>query len=153
MTTCIYDRQSRIIGADTQNTTPSGGIVRVGKIEFLEPIGYYFLGSGHCYTIGQCRLWAESGFAADRAPDWDILLSDPDEYGFSCVVIDPLTNRVWLIDDEMVPNLVTDRFVAVGSGADCALGALDAGATVQQALEIAAARDPNTSGPFHVREI
>ncbi len=152
MTTGVYDRITRTIGADTQNTTPSGGIVRTAKIELLDN-GYWFVGSGHCYTIAQCRGWAAENFAMDATPDWGLLLDDPDEYGFACIVIDPKTNRVWLVDDEMVPNLVMDRFVGVGSGADCALGALDAGASILQALEIAAARDPNSSGPFHVREI
>ncbi len=153
MTTCLYDRNTRTIGADSQNTTPSGGIVRTEKVEFLDPIGYYFLGSGHCYTIGQCRSWALANFAEEDTPDWSLVLEDPDEFGFACLIIDPLTNRVWLLDQEMVPNLVLDRYVAVGSGADVALGALDAGATIAQALEIAAARDPSTSGPFNVRTI
>lgn len=44
----------------------------------------------------------------------------------------------------------TNGIYAVGSGARLAIGAMMAGASVAEALEIAAARDPYTGGKLHV---
>jgi hypothetical protein len=149
MTTCIYHRLSGLLGADTQNTDRSGSIYRTNKIERLAD-GRFFMGSGHCHTIGLMKRWAEKKFAETARPDFGVLLSDTDEFGSSCLIVSKDGSEVWLVDDEMQPIEVTDDYVAVGSGAAYALGALDAGATVADALRIAAARDPSTSGPFHV---
>lgn len=152
MTTCIFDRRTKTIGADTQNTTPDGSIVRTRKVEKLTN-GWYFLGSGHCYTIGLVRAWACTGFRAIDTPDWSTFLEDTDEYGFCCIAIDPKTWTVYMVDNEMVPNTLLDEYVGCGSGAAYALGAMDHGATVAEALEIAAQRDPSTSAPFEVKQL
>jgi hypothetical protein len=149
MTTAVFDRRTHTIGADTQNTTPDGGIVRTSKVERLAN-GWYFLGSGHCYTIGLCRGWAAANFEFEATPDWELFLEDVDEYGFACIAVNPKTWEVYVIDNEMVPNKVLDAYVAIGSGGPYALGAMDAGATVIEALHIAANRDPNSSAPFEV---
>lgn len=44
-------------------------------------------------------------------------------------------------------------YAAVGSGADHALAAMDAGATARQAVEIAIRRNINCRGPVHVRRL
>lgn len=150
MTTAVYDRRTKTLAADTQNTTPDGAIIRVGKIEQLDN-GCWFLGSGHCYTISLCRQWAASDFK--DTPDWSVFLDNQDDMGFACIVISKDGKKVWYLDDEMTVNEVMDEVVAVGSGAAYALGALDAGAPITKAMEIAAARDPNTSAPFHYKDI
>jgi len=150
MTTCIYDRRNKMLGADTQNTTPDGAIVRTGKIEKLAN-GFWFMGSGHCYTISLCRQWAASSF--QDTPDWSMFLDSDEDMGFSCLVVSKHGDKVWLIDDEMTVNEILDEVAAVGSGAAYALGAMDAGASMGTALEIAASRDPNTSAPMQMVRI
>lgn len=118
------------------------------KIELL-PDGSIFLGSGHCYTIAQCKEWAIANFAEEARPDFTFFLEDEDERGFSCVWVSNTGTRIVLVDGEMQPTEVIDDFVAIGSGAAYALGAMEAGADVVQAIEIAALRDPNTSAPIH----
>ena len=152
MTTCLFDRRTKTIGADTQNTTPDGSIVRVQKLERLTN-GWYFLGSGHCYTIGLARGWAAKGFDSKHTPDWTTFLEDTDEYGFCCIAIDPKEWVVYMLDNEMVPNILMDDYVGCGSGSAYAIGAMDHGATVAEALAIAAARDPSTSAPFEVKQL
>lgn len=152
MTTCLFDRRTKTIGADTQNTTPDGSIVRTRKVEQLTN-GWYFLGSGHCYTIGLVRAWASASFLASKTPDWSTFLEDPDEYGFTCIAVDPKTWTVYMVDNEMVPNVLLDDYVGCGSGAAFALGAMDKGATIEEALRIAANRDPSTSAPFEVKQL
>lgn len=152
MTTALYDRRTKTLGADTQNTDGSGTIYRVAKIEKLKT-GWYFLGSGNCYTIGLCRQWAEDSFKEASRPDFALFLEDKDEYGFSCLAISPDGASVWLVDDEMSPMPIEDEYVGIGSGSAYAIGALDAGASVEQALAIAANRDPSTSAPFNILRI
>lgn len=152
MTTIVYDKRCKLIAADTQNTDRSGAVYRTNKIERLKD-GRYFLGSGHCFTIGQIRRWAEEKFAEKHRPDFGVFLSDVDEYGFSCLVISADGKTVQLIDDEMEPIVVEDSYVAVGAGAAFAIGALDAGATAEQALEIACNRDCATSAPIYFERI
>lgn len=149
MTTCVYDRRSKTIVADTQNTDRTGGIYRTCKIERLKD-GRYFLGSGNCFTIGITRRWAESGFCEAKRPEYGALFSDPDEYSFSCLIISKDGSTVTIVDDEMEPMLINDEYYAIGSGGAYALGAMDAGATAQDAVAIAAARDNSTSGPYDV---
>lgn len=153
MTTAVYNRKTREVGADTQNTAGGANVSRVKtKIEVLAN-GLVFLGSGHSLTIGQCRQWAAKGLATKDTPDWETYLSDPTEYGFECLVIDPKTWKVWLIDAEMVPIEIEDDFYGVGSGAAYAIGALMAGASMRKALKIAGERDAFTSGPYEVKQI
>lgn len=152
MTTCIYDRRNKTIAADTQNTDGSGTIYRTKKIEVLTT-GWYFLGSGHCYTIGLARTWAEASFDEKARPDFGIFLDNREEYGFSCLVISPNGKEVWLVDDEMSPMKINDAYVGIGSGSAYAIGALDAGAALKDALKIASKRDPSTSAPFDFLEI
>lgn len=123
------------------------------KIEKL-PDGSVFLGSGHLFPIGQCRLWAVAGFTVDEEPDWSYFQEDPDDRGFQCVHISADGNTVTMVDGELSPIVVLDDFVAIGSGAAYAIGALEAGADVVRAVEIAAMRDPSTSAPIttHVFE-
>lgn len=69
------------MAADTQNTDSSAAKWRVDKIEKLSD-GSIFLGSGHLFPIGQCKLWATLGFATDEEPDWTYFQEDPDDRGF-----------------------------------------------------------------------
>lgn len=152
MTTIVYDRRTKTIGADTQNTSSADEIYRSTKIEKLSN-GGYFLGSGHSYGIGLAKRWANDGFKEAKRPDFSIFLSDTDMYGFTCLWVHPNGEEVWRVDDEMTPIFITDEYTAIGSGGAYALGALDAGATVVEALRIAAARDPSTSAPFEILKI
>ena len=152
MTTIVYDRRTKTVAADTQNTDDAGSKWRVKKIETL-PDGSVFLGSGHLYTIAQCKHWAEAGFDEDARPDFTYYLEDTDDRGFSCVCISADGEQVILIDGEMGPIEVIDDFVAIGSGAAYALGAMEAGADVVRAVEIACLRDPSTSAPIHTYTI
>jgi hypothetical protein len=149
MTCCVFNRTTKEIGADTQNTTDGSTITRVRKIEIL-PNGWWFLGSGHAFTIAQCRKWASASFDPEETPDWDLYLEDTDEFAFGCLAIDPITWKVRLLDGELVPTELTDGVVGVGSGSAWAIAALEAGATMTRALEIAGEHDAFTSAPYEV---
>lgn len=153
MTTALYDRRTRTLGADTQNTTSDGStIVRVSKIEKLKN-GWYFLGSGHLYTIDESRMWAEKKWSPDHMPTFELFLGDTEEYGFACLAIDPKTNDVWYIDNELTPIKVMDDVIGVGSGSSWAVAQVEAGKPMIEALRYAASKDSGTSGPFEVIQI
>ena len=148
--TCIaIDRESRTIAADSANTDSSGVQWRMDKIEYLKD-GRIFLGSGHCLTIRLAKQWADNGFK-DHIPQhlYDLITgnADADEYRFTCLVVDPKTNAVVMVDEEMVPTEVKGRFLAIGSGAAYALGALEFGAKVEEAVNVAVYWDQSCTGP------
>jgi hypothetical protein len=51
------------------------------------------------------------------------------------------------------PATTMGGYAACGSGSDCALAAMDAGATAREAVEIAIRRDIHCRGPIHVRRL
>lgn len=53
-------------------------------------------------------------------------------------------------DDNPVEILPPENYYAIGSGADFAIGALDAGCDGITAIRGSARRDPHTSGPYTV---
>ncbi len=158
MTTCLYNRITKTIGTDSQNTDSAGTAYRCNKIERLGN-GSWFLGSGHLNTIGVFRRWAEMNFDESYRPPFDILLEDPEEYASSCLIISAQGDEVWLVDEEMEPFQVLDDVIAIGSGGPYAIAAMDAfammgmGYGVQEAVQIACNRDINSCLPVVVKTI
>jgi ATP-dependent protease HslVU (ClpYQ) peptidase subunit len=56
--------------------------------------------------------------------------------------------EVFDIADDFAVSLTLSGFYGVGSGSSLAIGALEAGASVEYALEIAGRHDPYTAAPF-----
>ena len=56
--------------------------------------------------------------------------------------------EVFDIADDFAVSLDSDGFYGIGSGSSLALGALKAGASMAEALAIAAEKDPYTAPPF-----
>lgn len=152
MTTIVVDLRHMVIAADTQNTDSAGTAYRCRKIERLSD-GRYFLGSGHLLSIGKARRWAEKNFAEKHRPNFGELFVDgAEEFAFSCAVIDR-DCRVTLIDNEMEPQPLTDSYFALGSGGAYALGAMDTGASAEDACRAACKRDLYTSEPVEVERM
>jgi len=152
MTTIVVDLRSRVIATDSQNTDSVGTKYRCNKIERLSD-GRYFLGSGHLLSIGKARRWAEHNFSERFRPEFGELFGETAaEFQFSCAVIDRQC-RVTLLDDEMEPQAITDDYFALGSGSGYALGAMDHGATAEEACRIACGRDIYTSAPIQVESM
>jgi ATP-dependent protease HslVU (ClpYQ) peptidase subunit len=60
--------------------------------------------------------------------------------------------EVFELADDMSICLDSKGFYGVGSGSSYAIGALNAGATIKESLDIAASNDAYTSGPFIFQE-
>ena len=56
------------------------------------------------------------------------------------------------IDDDFSVAMSDNHFYGIGTGGDYAVGALHAGATVLDAMRIAAINNNGTSAPFHILE-
>jgi len=152
VTTIAVDLRSMTIAADTQNTDRANVAYRCAKIERLSD-GRYFLGSGHLLTIGKVRRWAEKGFAEEHRPDFEEMFGKRcEDFGFSCVVIG-FDGRATLVDDEMEPQPLRDAYFAIGSGGAFAIGAMDVGASAEEAVRAACKRDLYTSEPIDVEQI
>lgn len=148
MTTIIVDRVNQVIAADSQNTDCSDAIHRCNKIERL-PNGDYFLGSGHNLTIALSKAWAATGFDPDEQPEWPEPIQN---YAFSSVILKP-DGTAWMLDDELAVFELLDKVIGIGSGSPYALGAMDAGASAEEAVMVACRRDLYTSEPVHLERM
>lgn len=70
---------------------------------------------------------------------------------FSALVVDD--QGIWHYDDAFTADLVQEPFMAIGSGGDAARGALIAGATPEQAVEIACQIDSGSRGPVQMLKL
>lgn len=152
MTCIIVDTQTRLVGLDSANTDSAGFQWRTDKFEKLKD-GRIFLGSGHNLTIRLAKKWAEAKFKEPVPETLFNLILDHNEdsnYSFSCLILDPDSDVVLMLDEELVPMEVQGRYHAVGSGAAYAIGAARAGATMGDAVAIAVEYDQYCSEPVRV---
>ncbi len=152
MTTIVYDRNRKIIAADTAYTASDDTVVRMNKIERLSD-GRYFLGAGHSYPGRLVRQWAEKHFDPKHEPDWATVFEKADSMGFSILILSKDGKRITYIDEELDPIDLLDDVVGIGSGSSYALAAIDAGADIGRAMEIACARDIHTMQPILMEKI
>lgn len=85
----------------------------------------------------------------DNDYKWDKESIDGD-YNFAFLLA--IGGEVFDIADDFAVSLDSDGIYGIGSGSSLAIGALKAGATIEQALEIAASKDPYTAPPFQYFE-
>lgn len=154
MTTIAY--KDGVMAADTlvsNGDARMGFIDKIGKVPeaipgvFGNAEGRAFFGAlygttGAFRDIAKVNRWAcQHGLNEANAPkidcDTTILMISADGQAFQ-----------WEGDGPWSPFRMIDGCIAIGSGAPEARGALLAGATALQAVEIAAKLDANTLGPF-----
>ena len=77
--------------------------------------------------------------------------SDSDDK-FELQLILGINGTLFEIDSDFAVAMNDNNFYGIGSGGDFALGALHAGATILDAMRIAAINNNGTSAPFHILE-
>jgi ATP-dependent protease HslVU (ClpYQ) peptidase subunit len=138
VTTIAY--KAGILAADTQVTCGDGSKMRARKIQEL-PDGSFYACAGDTSAILRIQRWMARGMPRRNRPrvpkdaEADLLMVKPD-------------GSAWLLNDGFDFERVETPFVAIGSGAAYALGAMARGATAVQAIKIAAKFDVNTSAPI-----
>jgi len=119
----------------------------------IYPIGRALIGAAGTVTaICKFIRWMEGGGKNKLRPTFEKRDS------LSAMVLTP--SGIFMYDTSLEPDEIDDAFVAVGSGSAAALGALHAGADVQNAIRITCRLDANcgrgyeiyTLGGRHVRE-
>ena len=97
---------------------------------------YHFMIAKVIPSLKQCFKDNELKLEADK--------DEETRFGFLIAV----SGEVFDIADDFAVSLTSTGFYGVGSGSSLAIGALEAGATVEGALEIASKHDPYTAPPF-----
>jgi ATP-dependent HslUV protease subunit HslV len=140
MTTIAY--RNGILAADSQvvsGNTRVGEMRKVWKTKSGALVGF----AGNASLSHEIEQWVEkdlSGEVPSTADRGSIILVRP-------------TGEVFLIDDDGGPVRIAAAFYSEGSGADVAIGALAAGASAVQAVEIASIYDIGTGGPIQYVEL
>lgn len=148
MTTIAY--KDGILAGDTRVTSSYTNVLNVMKIAsrmFNAETQLIAAVSGDLATLSNVRKWISSADTAanvlDTAPT---LLNDSDEV---LLIEHDLVNkvtRVYILYKDGSPVLIQPRngIIAIGSGKEVALGAMSAGATAKEAVEIASIWDKST---------
>ena len=136
MTTVAY--RNGVLAADSRLNWDDAYATSMTKLTKL-PDGSWLSTAGAMQDGERLRKWYEKGAVASRYPkkmSIQGLLLAPD-------------GSVWMFDDDGRIRVEenSDHFVAIGSGAPAALGAMQMGAGAVQAVEIAAKIDLATGLP------
>lgn len=131
MTTVAWD--GRTFASDRRM-----GEWRTANKQFELPDGRVLSGAGYMDDLAEVAAWLTAGGDERDKPvigddDTDFLLVD----GAKCY---------WLTCPFLRPIEVLDGMAAIGSGSAYALGAMAAGKSAAEAVEIAARFDPHTGG-------
>lgn len=145
MTTIIYQKSTKTLGADTQ-ITKDEAIYRGKKVAKLDKDTYALL-AGCVKNLEAAQGWFKAKFDPEVIPDW----TQGGE--FALIMIDKKGERVRHLDSSGYIWELSDDLITFGSGGDIAYGAILAGADVETALGIAATKDIYTSAPFDIIRI
>ena len=170
MTTIIavQANQSVLFGADSQVTAPNGRKYSAKQmVKISQRNGYIIAGSGECAPcdIAQHIWMPPTPTVKDKKDLYHYVIAkvipslkqcfkendykvnpDDDENAFSFLIA--LHGQLFEIADDFSVSRDDSGFYGVGSGSSYAIGALHAGASIEQALTIAAKNDAFTSAPF-----
>ena len=148
MTTIAYDFELGIVAADSQETGYNGEKFNCKKLFRVENL--IVATAGGTYAGMAFVNWLEEW---DGEPDWtdhpDFTNLDLEE-DFECLVIREdkscfTVNRLFVPVDQS-----GNRFITLGSGGSAARGAMMAGATPKEAVEIAKKIDSYTGGKVQI---
>lgn len=141
MTTVVATPE--LIAADRCMDTGGNGSIPTTKVVRIRGSLWGFAGS----TTDALKFlrWVRGGFKKSTQPNF-VGVKGAD---FEIIQVNPQGQLIlWDRDLEPVPcNRPTH---GIGTGGGFAVGALDAGATIEAAMQIAEGRDQNTRGPFDI---
>lgn len=145
MTTVAWD--GKTMAADRQMTI---GPIRMESVHpKIKRITYHgqpaIVGRAGTMVLGLAVVdWLEKGCPVDERPD----IGDGDNDNFTVMVAGE--NGVYLYVDSLLPIPLGYTKWALGTGAEFALGAMDAGASAKRAVELTCARDINSGSGVDV---
>lgn len=134
MTTIAWD--GKILAADSLATC---GTLRSKVVKIVRSAsGFLCAGAGEFSAVVPWLRWVEGGLVPDDRPG---------ELGSKAtvIIVDP-RGRAHTLEGAPVRVPVLDKFWALGTGAELAMGAMAMGADAAQAVRIAAKFDVHTGG-------
>lgn len=138
MTTIVATREA--FYSDTR-ATRGNGFFNTRKI--FSKDGFLVAASGSSAAGLKFMEWLFGGQQASEMPEFE-----EDEW-FTALVLDP-DGIIAIWEKSLAPILMLDDYYAIGSGSDYARGAMEAGASPQEAIEIAMRLDPGSGGQVDV---
>jgi len=164
----VQSNDGVIFGADSQVTASNGRKYSATRmVKITQRNDYIIAGSGECAPCDIAQhIWIPpKPTVKDKRDLYHFMIAtvvpslkqcfkdndykvnpDDDETAFSFLIA--VCGEVFEIADDFSISLDDSGFYGVGSGSGYAIGALHAGASVEQALSIAAKNDAFTSAPF-----
>lgn len=133
MTTIIATRKALYADTLCPHTVPFkfSKIVRIGDS--------LFAGAGTLSHISKYLDWKRGGDKPEFPAEADFDILEINRHG------------IFLHDQDLAPPIkLKEKHYAIGSGAQYAMGALAMGASVEQALVVAARFDPDTQVPIEI---
>lgn len=110
-------------------------------------------GDDSFYLVEKLRIGKNSIYGA--CGDWDKCLKmfqaletgelDSD---IDVTVLELRNDGIWIYESTIIPAKIKNDWWAIGTGANWAMGALAAGATLMEAMEIACKYDTSSRGPI-----
>lgn len=146
MTTIIATREA--MGADTLVIVEGQAPYHTRKIISHKGTLYGAAGDG-----GDCTRmleWAKRGFDMESKPKFK---SKPGSDHEAMLLMVNKEGLFMMAASDLFPEPVDAAFYGIGSGAGAALGAMDMGADIEKALEIAAKYDSNTGAPYTILKL
>lgn len=140
MTTIAY--RDGIMAADGKRNDAND--VKRGEVKKIHLFDDCIVGvSGDVPSITRFLDWVGSGMPQDNMPE---MVS---EKGFTATIVDAGGDvEIWQSD--LTPMMQDAPFYASGSGYEIAMGAMAAGASAEEAVEIACEYDAHSGGPVQV---
>jgi hypothetical protein len=99
---------------------------------------------GAAGDVGQCLAFKAWTLGKGKRPQ----VESEEEEGSRIEVLELSPKGLFLWINDSVGDAIREHFYAIGSGGGYAIGALSMGATLEQAVEVAAKWDSNTRMPF-----
>lgn len=131
---CIKD------GIIASDSLVSQGDIKLGEGQKIFNLDDYIVGIAGTYS--QALLFVQ--WLADGKPE---KLPDIEgEKNFDCLVYSKVDKRVYFFTNGFTGDYIKSKNYAIGCGMDLALGAMEAGATAEQAVAIAIKRSTNCGG-------
>lgn len=135
MSTVIADSRTLTMVADKQMSGHQTSVTKIFKVKDAEGEEWLVGGTGTATKILQFVGWLSSPSQLELPP--------PDMEGAHILAMGK-EGQIFFYVESTTPVPIEEAYFAAGSGSDYAMGALDAGASIKRALEIAKGRDPNT---------
>ena len=131
MTTVAY--RNGVIAVDSQATAGNITCGETNKIRKFK--GCVCVGSGDLQDLTAFFDWVKKGMDIEKKPTINCL----NGYIFK-------KNKIYYVDDKLVPYEVNAKYHAAGSGAQIAYGAMHMGASAKEAVKAACCLDVYTGG-------